>query len=411
MKAETIQAIARFNAILTVAIAAAMPLSKKVVPVFIALWVLTSFFILRKPSDRRALLPLFALMAYYFCTALWVFPSQNREAAYFALEVKFSLLLFPALWLFLPEVTARLRLNVLLALVWGCVFFVIAGVIRASVIYYQTGDSGAFFYNRLSWFFHPTYLATYDAFALVVLGRMHVKKVFALSKNWLHHLIVALLIIHTALLESKAGYLCILIALGLVSFLFLRRSKYVKAGVYFVSGAAILVATILVAPSARNRISEAVNTGDAIEKVMEEGGSKNISSAEGSSVGRLVAWKASLELIAKRPLGVGTGDVTDELVILYQRDEQAYAARKQLNPHNQFLQAGVSFGITGIVVLLLIFFSAFKLALRNRDFIFTSFLILMAFSMLFESFFEVQSGVVFFAFFYSFFVRNTRIKV
>lgn len=379
----------------------------------IALWVVLSIVLFRRAHARMGFQALLAVCAYYVCTALWIYPSENRDAAWFAMEVKFSLLLFPLVWMFLPAIDARTRVNVLLALVWGCVAFVLIGVLRATWLFIESGDSGVFFYDQIAWYFHPTYLAAYDAFALVVLGRMHVKKVFTLSHPWLHYVLAALLIVHVGLLESKAGYLCILLAIGLVGLLEFQRTHKMRALLFIAAGAGVLTTVVLAAPSARNRVSSAFATPAAPQPSTEESANPElpVSKPEGSTQGRLAAWRAAIEYIAANPMGAGTGDVTDRLVEIYTREGENYARRKALNAHNQFLQAGVAFGWIGIAVLLLIFVEGFRMAFKRRDFIFLSFLLIMLLNMLFESFLEVQSGVVFFAFFFGFFVKSASVKV
>lgn len=382
-------------------------------PLIIALWVLLSFFLFRRANARMGSRALVALSAYYLCTALWIFPSENQDAAWFAMEVKFSLLLFPFIWMFLPMITARTRVNVLLALVWGCVAFVIIGVARAAWLFVETGDSAVFFYDQVAWYFHPTYLAAYDAFALVVLGRMHMRKVFTLSHPWLHYFLAMLLIVHVGLLESKAGYLCALLAIGLVGAQYFKRRNRARAVLFMASGAVLLATIVVVTPSARHRVMTAFKTTETSQSVDQNARDEavRVAKPESSTQGRLAAWRAALEFIAVNPLGAGTGDVTDRLVEIYTREGESYARRKALNAHNQFLQAGVAFGWIGIAVLLHIFLAGFLLALRRRDFIFLSFLLICFLNMLFESFLELQSGVVFFSFFFSFFVKSDKVKV
>ena len=66
------------------------------------------------------------------------------------------------------------------------------------------------------------------------------------------------------------------------------------------------------------------------------------------------AWRCGVPrstLLLTHPLGVGTGDVTDELQKVYERDGIDYAQDRRLNPHNQWLQAGVAFGWPGILMV------------------------------------------------------------
>lgn len=402
--------IRSYHALVIVLIAAVMPLSKRAIPVLIALWVVLAVVQFRIPRRMDVRITLIWPFLYYLCVLLWQIPSQNVEAARFALEVKFSLLLFPLIWTFLRPLEQRMRINVLLALVWGCAAMVVISIARASYIWFETGDWGSFFYSRLAWFFHPTYLAGYDAFALVVLCRIYTRKMFALGSAWLHLLLSLLLVIHVVLLQSKAGYLCMVVAVILAMIMLFRRNR--RQALFMAIGAfAVLFTAVMLVPSARGRVGELLNSGASMQQMFDPPNTDVTDSAEGSTVGRLVAWRSSVELMVENPWGVGTGDVTDRLVEIYSRDKNAYAIRKALNPHNQFLQAGVAFGWIGLAVMLGMFIFGFRSALRSRDFVFTSFLALMLLNMLFESFLEVQSGVVFFAFFYSFFVVNPSDRV
>ena len=389
---------------LTVAIAAMLPLSKRLMPYLIALWVIVSFFRMRRPANLSGWEVFIWPVLYYLCVAGWIKMSENQEAARFALEVKFSLVLFPVVWWFLPKVAQRTRVNVLLALVWGCIAMVVVGLIRAGYLYIQTGDGSAFFYSNLGWFFHPTYLATYDAFALVVLGRMYIRKVYTLGNTLLHYSLAGLLVLHVALLESKAGFLCIVLGLLLVGWQLVKKRQATRAMLFTVSGVALLLVAVFATPSIKTYLTDATD-GARIEGLFNAPPSE-LANGEGSTVGRLVAWRSALEILRDEPMGVGTGDVTDRLVELYTRDGNAYARRLQLNAHNQFLQAGVAFGWMGVLVVLGFFAFGFRLAYRNRDFLFGAFLALLGLNMLFESFLEVQSGVVFVAFFYCFFIRS-----
>lgn len=405
LSSHTMRRLSEVHHYLTIALAVLLPLSKRLVPPLIILWVLLSFVLFSRRNARMAWSTLVVMAAYYLCNVLWLFPSDDRDAALFSLEVKASLFVFPMVWMFLPPLNLRKRLDVLLALVWGCLAFVVVSLIHAGIKFSTLGDPHVFYYDDLAWIFHPTYLATYEAFALVVLGRMYIKKIFALSRPWLHHLSAVLLIVHIGLLSSKAGYLCALLALLLVSVQLLQKKRAMEAVGYMVAGTGLLFATIAVSPAALSRVQETTSAGEELQNVLSDEEDTHVV-ATSSSGARLVAWRSAWEVLWENPLGVGTGDVVPELMKIYQRDNEEYAYRKQMNPHNQFLQAGVAFGWIGVLVLLDIFLMGLRLSLKRKDFLFFAFLLLLGMNMLFESFLEVQSGVVFFAFFYGFFVRS-----
>ncbi|MBI1265830.1 MAG: hypothetical protein GC193_00220 [Cryomorphaceae bacterium] len=409
MKTRLYQSVASIHGYLTAAIALLLPVSKKLVPPIIGLWVLASFFMFAerrrqihagetKAGDGFSVFGLIAL--YYLFNFLWFWWSNDSAAALFNMEIKVSLLLFPLMWALQPNIEIRQRFNVLLSFVWGCLLFTGISLGRAGWIFYETGDVGAFYYDKLAWFFHPTYLATYMAFGLVVLGRMYSRHMFALGKPWVHHITAALLVLHIALLSSKAGYLCALLALLLVTLLLLRRKRSMQGLVYLLLNGALFAGVVLFSPNAQRRLEEVTTLNQPENNAGEE------LKATSSSGGRIVAWQTALEVMIEHPMGVGTGDVTNVLKEHYLEDGETYAYKKELNPHNQFLQSGVEFGWLGMILLIVIMVAGFRIALRHRDFLFFSFLLLLGLNMLFESFLEVQSGVVFFGFFFCFFVRS-----
>jgi len=125
-------------------------------------------------------------------------------------------------------------------------------------------------------------------------------------------------------------------------------------------------------------------------------------STEGSNE-RLSAWVSSLSLIREHPvLGVGTGDVKDELLATYGRNHYMTTLTKKLNSHNQYLQTYLSTGIAGFLTLAAMLAAPAFLAFRRKRYLYLSFILLFALNLLFESMLETQAGVVFYAFFNTF---------
>ena len=114
-----------------------------------------------------------------------------------------------------------------------------------------------------------------------------------------------------------------------------------------------------------------------------------------SSSGRMAVWRSSAELLWHNPVGVGTGDVTDELMRIYKRDGVEYAEDRRLNSHNQWLQAGVAVGWPGVVVFSLVLWFWFTESWRRRSVLgfLCGMVVLMHASV--ESVLEAQRGVVF----------------
>ncbi len=97
-----------------------------------------------------------------------------------------------------------------------------------------------------------------------------------------------------------------------------------------------------------------------------------------------------------RWVGVGTGDIRDEIEKQYQIDNSILSGEYRLRAHNQFLTFLVSFGIIGLIVF---FFSIIYPLFKITDsYLYISFVVIAVLSMLTEDTLESQAGVTFFAF-------------
>ena len=126
---------------------------------------------------------------------------------------------------------------------------------------------------------------------------------------------------------------------------------------------------------------------------------------------RLEFWKASIGIIRDNWLtGVGTGDMNIAFKDQYEKMHSKLAPDQRWRSHNQFLSIFVGFGIIGLLwVLFAVFYPPFMLR-RQGDFFMFIFLAIAILSMLTEDTIESQTGVTFFAFFYSFFLFTRREK-
>jgi O-antigen ligase len=78
-------------------------------------------------------------------------------------------------------------------------------------------------------------------------------------------------------------------------------------------------------------------------------------------------------------------------------------AEKSLNPHNSFLQLAVGLGIIALLWFLFSLIYPLPTIYKNHLWIYGFFLLSIGLNFMVESMLEKQSGVIFFAFFNSFF--------
>jgi hypothetical protein len=126
---------------------------------------------------------------------------------------------------------------------------------------------------------------------------------------------------------------------------------------------------------------------------------------------RFEYWKAAAGVISSHWLaGVGTGDMNIVLQEQYDRMHSKLNPDERLRPHNQFLSIFAAFGIFGILwFLLAIFYPPYQLR-GYSDYFFLAYLIIALLSMIPEDTLESQTGVTFFALFYSFFLFFRKAK-
>jgi O-antigen ligase len=129
----------------------------------------------------------------------------------------------------------------------------------------------------------------------------------------------------------------------------------------------------------------------------------NLNQSPESTAERVAIWKASAEIIRDHwLLGVGTGDVKDALYGKYAEKRMNAALKKKLNSHCQYLQTFIALGVAGFLFLVLMLLLPGIRAIQMKDNTYLIFLGIFAFNILVESMFEIQAGVVFYAFFNTF---------
>ena len=353
--------------------------------------------------ERRILLPAIAL---YLLYVFGLFYAENLGSGVSQLETKLGLLALPLIYgtVHWPALLTRRRL--IFAFVAGCAAAVLIctgqamyqywlehhlvaeGKLRAAFI-----DLDHFFASRLSFLMHPSYLAMQLCLATWFLFT----ELFEKNKRSRTIALLALCVVFSGfifLLTSRLGFITLLLLwFGLVAYFILRKKMYWQ-GLLLLG--ALIAGVILLYRSSEiiaSRFDYAIRsfTAPQVDKASEE-----------SSALRRLIWSVSADVIGDNWLtGVGTGDVDDELTRRYTEEGMTGAMSKRLNAHNQFLQTFMAIGIAGFTALALMLLLALVHAVRRRQRDSIIFLLLFLLNALAESMFERQTGVLFFAFFFS----------
>jgi hypothetical protein len=396
---------AGFDVLLTI-LAFLLPITKRGVPLVIAamailrLWQLFT----KDQALRVASIPtrrLAAAMAAYFLLhligMLW---TEDIATGWKEIEYKLSFAIFPLLLGWRISRDEKLPAKVCLAFIAGCIVFIIWTLLNASWKYSQGEGAGVWFYSELSMHFHPSYSAMYISFAMVLWISLNHK-----LKLWWHIMAAALMLVYIGLLSSKAGMVSAGFAICAGSVLLWQYGQRRHALIFIGATVPLLAINALFSPGVSARIESAINDSSkllapATEHVEENTSSTNL---------RRTALLAGIRTFAQHPLGTGTGDLNEALKEEYIRQGAFFAAEKKLNPHNQILSTGIALGWPGILALLALFWFGVRFAWKNSDYIYLSFLLIVAMNLMVESMLEMQGGIVFFCYWMLILVESGKI--
>lgn len=378
-----------------------MPLYSSFIPFLSFIWLFVGLFtippnVFKLPRIRWGYILLFVL--FYLLHLLSVIYSQNKSAAWFDLEVKLPLLFFPFFTVLLLAVNTKQRIDaLLLSFVLGNL---VASLVCLGAAFFGTQgfDPGAFLYQNLSFFkLHPSYFSLYLTFSMAILLFYFMPAPASGSPS------KTLLVVFTALfmfgmvilLSSRAGILAVFMVMILKALQLIFSLQRVKAPVKVLLflGVAVL-------------LSYPVLTNSRVQGLFRDfnlawEGSLPSEERLSSSHSRVYFWKSSLHLLKDHWLtGVGVGDVS--ATVTAQANEMLPTERpleRTYNAHNQFLESFLALGITGIMVLLALMVWPAIIAVKKKNWLLISLVLMLFINLLFESMVNRQAGVIFFTFF------------
>ena len=318
--------------------------------------------------------------------------SDNAMEAHFDLEVKFSFLLLPIVF-GLQKVRGKDYLpNILRIFTHATTLSMIVLLLINIGRYFHEGHF--LFYNDYSDRLHPSYLSMYLIFNLIVIVYLFVHK----KEKPIYLILSAFISLLTLFIaESKAGQLSALIVIIFLAFK-LIPAKFKKVAVLL---SLVLVFVFGYIAKDTKRFSFFVKNLEHYSQIKAH--PENIKE---STALRILAWSASVDVIKQHPVfGVGSGDIKDELSKVYAERNYTKPLEMHMNSHNQYLETTVGQGFVGLAFLFVMFI--LPLFYVKEDMLLVQgFILLVLLSILVESMFNTQAGVIFITFFYSLLFSN-----
>lgn len=336
-----------------------------------------------KQNKRSNCIINYGLILFFLLHVIGLFYSENIDFATMDIGMKVSFLLFPLLFLMYPLKVNWIHFGK--ALIIGAMFSIFISVAHATYRYINDGFFSNYFDSHLSFLMHRSYWATYLVMAYSFSWYLFLKKELS---TILASVLLILFSCFTFMSGSKMGiFILLIVTISWVIYLITKKKKYrlglLSLGLFLIVGWTIYNH----APQLNTRINSGIQSvfgGGTIEPTSTE-----------SNTARILVWSSALDEIQENLLfGVGTGDIKDHLKDRNIKNGYTGVAELNLNAHNQFFNTQLALGIFGFFALLFSFIHPYLMARKEHQFLLRSIIMILFLSLLTESFFETQAGIV-----------------
>ncbi|MEW5846940.1 MAG: O-antigen ligase family protein [Bacteroidota bacterium] len=352
------------------------------------------------------------LIFFWVLHLLSLFYTSNISYGLSDVFQKISLLIIPIV--FIPDFINKnsyllIHKAFILGLILSSLYFVVRALVLSIVItpvgiFFKPNPVGVpwenfFFYDLFVKPHHPTYYSMYLTLGISFL-LISIREKSTLLRRLPIYLLIAYFIGIIFLTSSKAGIITTFVVF-IISLFWLLKSKgklvllgtlivSIFFGIYFITHNSRFTTTI------KNLKEFNFKT-----EVSDELAKKDLS--------RLEIWKSVPNVFkgSEWLYGVGVGDIKEKLKDAYRLTNALYAYNEELNTHNQFLQTLVGIGLIGSIALIIILGYSTYIALKSKDIIFISFIIIVFMNFMFEAVLERVFGVLYLAFFLIIFANNS----
>ncbi len=342
-----------------------------------------------------------ALQSIFLVTVLSTIYSTNTREAFTEWGKHVTIFLFPLFFCLNPLDVKKYRQQLLLSFALVCTVTIIYLYADAIITIRHYGLpfsillSSAFTNHNFSEpiDMHATFFSMQVTIALVYMLSVLIKEQI-LYKRLFYLACSIVLTAGLVQLCSKSIFIVLFIVMNVALPYFLlkgtRRWKFVAVSVSF---SVLQIAGILYSGTFKDRFVNELKQDLSKSKVTE------------TTDGRLARWSVVTELISKAPVtGYGAGTEIALLQGGFYNKKLYNSYLYRLNAHNEYLSFWLKSGIIGLLLYLATLIFGFKIALKERDLLFFTFMLLMAIVSLSENVLDVDKGIFFYAFFYSFFV-------
>ena len=350
-----------------------------------------------KKSNLKWVLLFSSTYIIYLIAALF-YPLDHTSG--FILEKKMSLLIFPIILFLIPnniekDHFRKLLLGFVLAsigiTIYTNIYISIADMPLKYSYYGDTSYAYRSFFEEISGI-HPTYISLYLAFSALILVDFGFKE----KKNLIWYGIAFIICVASLIpLAAKLPMIAFVISFGL--YIIIQPHIWKKTKYLFFTLIAGIIITVLTVPALKIRVDEIINSSFTPPQG-EVYNSINI---------RCGIWECSYSLVKENwIMGIGSGQIQEQLNSCYDKyDTNAYSSM-DYNTHNEYFDILLSTGIIGLLSFLFMIVVILYQSLKNKNYLFFSFIILVLLCLTTENILARQGGIVFFTFFICLFTKH-----
>jgi O-antigen ligase len=345
-----------------------------------------------------------ALQSVFFITVLSTFYSINPHEGFNDWGKQIVIFLFPVFFCLNPLDIKKYRSQLLLSFALVCAITVIYLYADAfiTIRHYQLPlsaiISGAFINHNFAEpiNMHATFFSMQLVIALVCLISTVIKEKNRYTRMFY---LVCSIILTAGLIQlsSKSVLIVLFIIINIAAPYFIfQGSKRWKFVLFSSSLSLVLIFGILYSGAFRERFLNEFKV-DISKATTNE-----------TNDGRLARWQVVTELISKKPIiGYGTGSEMGLLQDAFYKHKLYNSYLSKLNAHNEYLSLLLKSGVVGFLIYTATLIWGANIAFKQKDLLFFTFLLLIAIVSLSENVLDVDKGIFYYAFFYSFFIFST----
>ncbi len=339
------------------------------------------------------------LISLYILTALGFLYSHYKADALSLLTRQLAIILFPILFV-LSEIDLK-KYKFQLIKIFGLTCTLVIAFFYADALhiihYFHLPLSSLFSKEFINHNFshvldlHATYISMYAAFSMAAFIYFLIAEK-TLIKRIAYSICILILLAGLIQLSSRAVIVAMLIIIFIAfPFILLQGKKRIQ---FILISLTIFIASFWIISSLgsfRDRF-----TGDLKDDLTQPSVTNSLTEP------RLIRWQAEVELIKQSPvIGYGTGAEIEVLKEKYFEKKLYLSYLSEFNAHSQYLSFLLNLGLVGCGLFIFILCYGFYKAIKEKDILLSSFLVIIAVTAISEDILNLNKGIFFYGFFIS----------